>query len=138
MANLIIIRLHPDKPIPAADFTNYLTGLTITAFDLSSGDPTVGTKVGDAIYIAPPSTTTRIFQHVNTFTSLPESVATAVIEVSLPGGYKDYIDHDLRIEVTRGSTTVIDKTLYYNVPMVTVAVIPTPQNFPGLSPTGLY
>ena len=55
MGNLIIIRLHPDKPIKGDVFTSYLDGLTITAYDLSCGDPKVGKIVGSATYLPPPT-----------------------------------------------------------------------------------
>ena len=134
MADLIVIRLHLEKPVAAGDFTTYLTGLTINSFDLPTGDPMVGRKIGDATYIAPPSNASRIFQHVNSITSASESVTTAVIEISLPAGDKDYVDHDFRIEVKRGITPVVDKTLYYNVPIASVSPISNPGQFPGLSP----
>src|SRR5438046_759081 len=111
MADLIIIRLHPDKPTPGASFTAFLNGLTITAFDLSTGDPRVGEKLGDASYVPPPvpatpwlpGPATRIVQHFTDASTVPphqpEAMATAVIEIKLlPPGYKEYVTSDLRIE----------------------------------------
>lgn len=148
MSTLIIIRLHPDKPVAGTDFTAYLSGLTVTAYDLSTGDPKVGTKVGSASYLAPPTPATpwlpdpaaRIVQHF-TMPPLPflptqEAVATAVIEVtSLPPGYKEYVSPDLRLEISRGGATVSDKNFYYDV--VTVpGPVPPSVDFP-LAPANI-
>ena len=107
MANLIIIRLHPDTPVAGTDFTNYLEGLTITAYDLSYAhpkpDPTTATKIGQAIFLDQADanfsdiTKNQIQQHAAQLTlgnallvsvdvggSSPESVATAMIEVNEP------------------------------------------------------
>ena len=40
MPSLLVIRLHPIEPVTGDEFTNYLTGLSITAHDLSFTDPT--------------------------------------------------------------------------------------------------
>ena len=104
---LIIIRLHPDKPIKADEFTNYLNGLIITAYDLSTADSKVGQVLGSAQYRRPPDPDqpwildpdTRIVQHLTTSEGVnvhfplggdfhlqtppvKEAVATAVIEFS--------------------------------------------------------
>ncbi|HZO90884.1 MAG TPA: hypothetical protein VFB38_21335 [Chthonomonadaceae bacterium] len=81
MADMIVIRLHPDKPIGGADFTNYLNGLTLTAYDLSTGDPKVGASIGTATYLPPPNPATpwipdpatRIVQHFRLNPSPPPS-----------------------------------------------------------------
>ena len=151
MASLIIIRLHPDKPISGTDFTNYLNGLTITAHDLSTADSRVGQNIGSAQYLPPPTLATpeipdpntRIVQHFTTPTPIkpvpePEAVATAVIVISEPAGYQEYIAPDLRIEIKRGADTISDKNFYYNVAIASVAIIPIPLTFPGLEPTSLY
>src|SRR5262245_2041573 len=152
MANLIVIRLHPDKPIAGSDFTNFLNGLTITAYDLSTADTRVGTKVGDAAYVAPPDATTPwipdpttgIVQHFTTSSGLPptssqlEAVATVVIQVTLPAGYQEYVSPDLRIDIRRNGSTISDKSLYYDVAIASVGAIPTPDNFPGMVPVSLY
>ncbi|MEO6921017.1 MAG: neuraminidase-like domain-containing protein [Collimonas sp.] len=143
MSALIVIRLHPDHPIPGGSFSAYLSGLTVTAYDLSTGDPTVGQVLGSAVYVAPPvpatpwipAPTTGIVQH---FTTLllrpPEAVATAVIEIAPPAGYKEYVSSDLRIEISRGGSTVTDKTLYYDI--ITVpGPAPLPVFFPDLDPS---
>jgi hypothetical protein len=155
MANLIVIRLHPDKPVAGADFTKYLnglSGLTITAYDLSCGDPKVGTKVGDASFLPPPNPATpwipdpatRIVQHFTTpvFPLLPspEAVATAVIDPNLlPAGYKEYVSPDLRLEISSNGTTILDKNFYYDVTTVP-GPVPATASFPTLpaSDVGVY
>jgi len=150
MANLIVIRLHPDKPIAGTEFADYLTGLTITAFDLSCGDPKFGTQVGSAGYLPPPDPAqpwipdpaSGIVQHF-TIPLLPfppnaEAVATAVLEVTLPSGYHEYVTPDLRIEASRAGTTLSFKNLYYDVQILPVGSLPPASSFPGLQPTSLY
>ncbi|MBS0423446.1 MAG: insecticidal toxin complex protein [Proteobacteria bacterium] len=149
---LIIIRLHPDKSIAGGEFADYLSGLTITAYDLSVGDPKMGTKVGEAGYLPPPNPanpwipdpSTGIVQH---FTPLqiqpprppqPESVATAVIEVSVPAGYKEYVSPDLRITITRTGSAISEKNFYYDVEIASVGALPPANSFPSLTPTSLY
>jgi hypothetical protein len=145
MADLIVIRLHPDKPIAGSSFTDYLSGLTIAAYDLSCGDPKVGKKLGEASWIAPPDPSqpwlpdpgSGIVQHY-TFPPplppsppLPEAAATAVIEAGLlPGGYKEYVAPDIRIEITRGGMTLSEKTVFYDVQTVP-GPPPAPLAFPG-------
>src|SRR5437660_2719843 len=56
MTNLIVIRIVPQSPVKADDFTkdlSYAGGLQITAYDLSFNSPTTGQSVGTAVYIAP-------------------------------------------------------------------------------------
>jgi hypothetical protein len=55
MPSLLVILLHPVKPVTADEFTNYLNGLSITAHGLSFTDPTGAATpaLGPVIYIAP-------------------------------------------------------------------------------------
>ena len=111
MPNLIIIRLHPDKPVAGTDFTTYLEGLTITAYDLSYAnpkpDPATAIQIGQAKFLdqADPNfsdiTKNQVQQHaallnlpfpatlvsVDVGGSIPESVATAMIVVNETGIY---------------------------------------------------
>jgi len=48
MPEVILIRLVPMKPTTGADFSNYLSNLSIRAFDLSFGNTADGTLVGQA------------------------------------------------------------------------------------------
>jgi len=150
MANLIIIRLHPDSSIPGADFANYLSGLTVTAFDLSCGDPKIGTAVGSASYLPPPDPGqpwipdpgSGIVQHFTIpllpFPPTPEAVATAVIEVTLPSGYREYVTSDLRVEVSGGGTSFFSKSMYYDVELLALGSLPPSSSFPALGPPSLY
>src|SRR5579872_897834 len=150
MAQWIVIRLHPDKPAAGGDFTTYLQGLSITAFDLSTADTRVGAKLGTASYVAPPNpaqswipdSTSRFVQHftippIPLLDPAPESVATAVIEItSLPAGYKEYPSTtpdrpDLRLEITRGGTKIPQQDVYYDV-VVQPSPVPTSATFPTL------
>ena len=134
MAQWLVIRLHPENPAAGADFTAYLQGLTITAYDLSTADPTNGAELGSASYVAPPNAsqpwipdpTAGIVQHFTTpplpQLPAPEAVATAVIQITaLPAGYKEYDTYDLRLVVTRGGVSIPESQLYYDV-----AVEPSP------------
>ena len=146
MGQWIVIRLHPAKPVAGADFTTYLQGLTITAYDLSCADTRIGAKVGTASYVAPPDATkpwlpdatSRIVQH---FTVPPvpwllpteEAAATAIIEITaLPGGYKEYSKADLRLELTRGTTKIPHKELYYDV-ATQPSPVPAASAFPTIA-----
>lgn len=62
MPSLLVIRLHPVEPISGDDFTNYLDGLTITAFEISFNNQ-AGTQIGQAQYLPPNDPATRIVQH---------------------------------------------------------------------------
>jgi hypothetical protein len=60
MSNYIVIRIIPEKPVSASDFTNYLNPtsaglgpLQITAYDLSFNSPTIGQRIGTAVFVAP-------------------------------------------------------------------------------------
>src|SRR3954451_6812492 len=50
---LIVIRLHPAQAIETDEFTPFLTGLTIEAFDLTVASPLTGVPLGVATYRAP-------------------------------------------------------------------------------------
>ena len=64
MPETIIIRLHPEKPCTAEEFTDYLTGLIITAYDLSFEHPE-GFEIGQASFLPEDPTNNRIFQHLS-------------------------------------------------------------------------
>lgn len=170
MANIIIIRLHPDTPVAGTDFTNYLAGLTITAYDISYAhakpDPATLTQIGQAKYLGSGDpnfsdiTKNKIQQHAAQITFLlpatlvdvtagtPESVATAMIEITGElAGYTEYpgpapSSPDLLLQISRGGTTITEKTLYYNV---VVQNAPLPATSEGIlasfgdpSKTALY
>jgi hypothetical protein len=143
-ADLIILRLHPAKQMAASDFTSYLNGLTITAFDLTYGNSVDGVQIGVATGVAnnhipstsnnavningsPASTRRQILQHyidvndppiLGPLTRQLESVATAVIVVNPPAGHPEYPDpssFDVRIKLQHGGMDVPDHTIDFNV-----------------------
>ncbi|WP_211441256.1 Tc toxin subunit A-related protein [Collimonas humicola] len=139
MSALIAIRLHPDKPTQGVTFISWLAGLVINVYDLNVGDPKTGQLIGSATYVAPPGPpwipdpSTGIVQHFTTLPLIqPEAVATAVIQINEPAGYKEYVSPDLRIEIVRGATTVIDGTLYYDV-QTSPGPLPPAIAFPSMS-----
>lgn len=155
---LIIIRLHPEEPVTGDEFTNYLKGLSIAVHELSFRDPEGdGPALGTAAYVAPklpaspsknpapvPDAKTRISQH---FEIIPGAtakdsstrglfaVATAVIEI--PKDFPWRSEHrslDLRLVITRDGKEIVQKQVYYNVPVAQVAVPKDPNDFPKLQP----
>ncbi|HEY7496087.1 MAG TPA: neuraminidase-like domain-containing protein, partial [Candidatus Tectomicrobia bacterium] len=133
MATLIVIRLHPIEPLDDGnDFTAYLNGLRIQAFDLGLNSP-AGVPIGEAQYLAPPpppppvvfdpsdpNPNTRIVQHFAPSGGLPipvpQAAATAVIEVNLPANHPEHNSYDIRLEITRGGGEIVHRQVYFNVP----------------------
>lgn len=138
MPQVILVRLVPLKPTSAADFSNYLSTLSIRAFDLSFGNTADGTLVGQADGAWVPNTginaagpaftpaTQRILQHfsvypvqINPFPAPPdpdvrlEAVATAVIELNPPA--TEFNTTDLRLEIRQGTQLVSYERLDFNV-----------------------
>jgi hypothetical protein len=150
MPDLVILRLHPAEPISGSDFTAFLSGLTITAFDLSFADSVGGVQIGMASGLANPhlgSTTnnnvninnTSILQHyvdvndpppLGPLTRKLEAAATAVIVVNAPAGHHEYPNgssYDIRLEIKRNGLDIIDRTLDYNVTVTTVGSLSNDQ-----------
>ncbi|MFF4606442.1 neuraminidase-like domain-containing protein [Streptomyces sp. NPDC001339] len=152
MPDLIIVRLHPTEPVTAQTFTQALTGLTITAYDLTFGDSTHGVAIGTAKGLADPHvppggidpvddsvdlTQTQIIQHykdvtigLGTKVRALQSAATAVIVADPPGGHTEYPtanSFDLRLDISRNGTQIADKTLDFNIVVTTVTTLPTDQ-----------
>jgi hypothetical protein len=132
MPPVIVIRLHPEEPTTGADFSSYLTGLTIEAWDASFTKPKVNvatdTPIGTATGI------NRIVQHwLPTLGFPPAAVATAVLEVTSPPPV-EYADPDVVIRVTRGATLVGVFTVDYNVASMTVGSVPLPVGPPAANP----
>jgi hypothetical protein len=145
MPDLIIIRLLPAEPTDGASFTGYLTGLNITVSDMSFANP-LGTNnpIGTAFY-DPADPTSTIVQHVMPLPLLGlAAVATAVIVINPakePPAYPEYVTSDLRLSITRGTQTVVDQSLNYNVGVDTGAVVPPGQDpvaYGTLGPVALY
>jgi hypothetical protein len=149
MSDLIIVRLHPEKPTNGASFTGYLTDLTITVSDMSVANPQgVNNPIGTAFY-SPADPTSTIVQHNMPVPPLPPTsplaaVATAVIVINpakeLPA-YREYVTSDLRLSITRGTQTIVDQSMNYNVGVETGTNVP-PNHDPGkyatLGPVALY
>ena len=54
MANLILVRLHPDQQTDPATFSEALQGLQITAYDLTVANPGQPVQIGTASGLAAP------------------------------------------------------------------------------------
>ena len=134
MPDLIIIRLHPEKPTDGASFTSNLaglnppaTGLHITVSDMSFKDPQGANNPIGTAYYDPADPNSTIVQHLLPFPMLGlAAVATAVIVISLPPPppYAEYVTSDLRLTITRGTQTIVDRSLNYNVGVDAGAVVP--------------
>ena len=127
MANYIVLRLLPPAATDPGQFlADYLTGLTVTVYDLAYQNATSGVLLGSASFAA-----TQIVQHsspplpgpVGTF-----SVATALIEYTAPDPEYDG-SPDLRVEFDRpGAAPLFAPRSYYNVALYDLAgPFPTPD-----------
>ena len=145
MPDLIIIRLHPATPTDGTSFTGYLTALTITVSDMSVANPQgVNNPIGTAFY-NPADPTSTIVQHVMLLpTPGPAAVATAAIVINPakePPVYPEYVTSDLRLTITRGTLTLVDQSLNYNVGVDTGAAVPANHDavaYAALGPVALY
>jgi len=121
---LIVIRLVPPAPAAAApagstppSFTDYLAqngGLQIAAYDLSYGDPTTGTLVGTADYIAPTAAPSPM-------SAVPEPPPVAVTPAAYAAGTGIVQQVDLAPAVPTGIGTA--DSAYYTFESVATAVI---------------
>ena len=147
MPQVILVRLVPMKPTSGANFSSYLTNLSIRAFDLSFGNPAEGTPVGQAQGAWIPNTginangpaftpaTQRIVQHFSDYPVPPtmdpdrriEAVATAIIELNPPPA-TEFSTPDLRLEIKQGTQLVAYERLDSNVKVEPDAPI---SNTPG-------
>lgn len=154
MPKLIILRLHPVKPIDGGIFTNYLNGLTITAYDLSFANNKEGNPIGQAARYLPNSNdlpNSRIFQHLapplNQLNTERQKVAiaTAVIELSPTAAGLEYEKPDIRLQVKRDNVTIIDRVIDYNVAVTSDQALPSDlplelysDQYADLKPVGVY
>ncbi|SDZ49779.1 hypothetical protein SAMN05421684_5787 [Asanoa ishikariensis] len=150
---LIVIRLHPTQAIVGDDFTPYLTGLTIEAFDLTVASPLTGVSLGVATYRAPtptpndpfrPNQASDIVQHWAQgepgFPGQPDewkAVATAVLLLPAAAG-PEHTSRDLRLVIRRGTNDLVHRQLYFNVPVDPRATRPARRDFPDIDVTSLY
>ncbi len=147
MPDLIIIRLHPASPTDGPTFTSYLTGLSITVSDMSVANPQgMNNPIGVAFY-NPADPASTIVQHFLSIIPPPPAlaaVATAAIVINPakePPLYPEYVTSDLRLTITRGTLTIVDQSLNYNVGVDTGAVVPAgldPAAYAALGPVALY
>lgn len=153
MSDLIIIRLHAEKPTDGVAFTSYLagagpvatTGLHIEVRDMSFQNPGgAGNVIGTAFY-DPANPSSTIVQHLKPFPPpMLAAVATAVIRIDpakLPPVYPEYVTSDLRLTVKRGTQIIVDRSLNYNVKVDSGAVVPPghdPFDYANLGPVALY
>jgi hypothetical protein len=161
MPQVILVRLVPMKPTSGANFSAYLTNLSIRAFDLSFGNTADGTLVGQAQGAWVPNTginangpaftpaTQRILQHfsvypvqVNPLPAPPdpdvriEAVATAVIELNPPAS--EFNTTDLRLEIRQGTQLVAYERLDFNVKVEPNAPISNnPMTYIGVDPAAV-
>jgi hypothetical protein len=149
---VIVIRVHPLKPVSLADiadFTDALVGLKIEVSDRSFADPDGAMPadiIGSASYL-PGDPNSRIVQHEIALGGLPPvivpaPVATAAIE--MPAPVNEYLGRDLVFTVTRtvaGDVTPIDvKDLNFNIAVDAGALpgAPSPALYEALSPVAAY
>jgi len=131
---LIVIRIVPPAPVAPAPagstpptFADYLAnngGLQISAYDLSYGNPTSGTLVGTAVYIAPTGAPVPTF-------ALPEPPAAPFIPATYgPGtGIVQQIDVEPPVPTGLGA----DLSAFFQFESVATAVIEfTPTSGPPI------
>ena len=137
MPQVILVRIVPKKPTSGADFSTYLSGLSVRAFDHSYSDTTGATLIGEAkgAWVpnsglnasGPPlnSANQRILQHWTVYDVTPpmspqildvrlEAVATAVIELTSPPA-TEFGTADLRLEIKQGTQLVAYEQISFNV-----------------------
>ena len=159
MPSLVIVRVRPSKPMSGTAFTDALTGLQVTAFDLTFGDSTNGVQLGSAATVftssAPGDDTIDltndgvIVQHyvdvpdpINppAFIRLPQAAATAAIVAEPPAGHPEYptsTSFDLRLALDRGGP-IADRRLDVNAVVTTVGSLPTDENDVLAMPPSAY
>lgn len=120
MAKFIILRLHPDKSVPGAVFTGYLSNLEIRAFDASFKDPT-GQQPG-AFLGSTANAPSKIVQHTVPHPDpikaaqgekLIKSVASAMIK--LEPQQSEYAGPDIVLHVLNRANLVRKLEADYNV-----------------------
>lgn len=149
---VILIRIHPLKPVAPADvgaFTDALAGLKVDVSDRSFADPDgvlPADAIGSASYL-PADPNSRIVQHEMSLGGIPPlivpaPVATAAIEMAAP--VNEYLGRDLVLTVTRtvagDVTPIVISDLNFNVAVDAGAmpVAPDPMLYAALSPIAAY
>jgi hypothetical protein len=150
MSALIIVRLHPVKPMAPDAFTDAVKDLVVTAYDETFPENGVAevalgkaqglaTVRGDTV----DATATGIIQHyqddsykdpTNPIDTVSGrfllAAATAVIVANPPTPHAEYPtqdSYDLRLELTRDGQKIADRTIDYNITVVEETSLPTAQ-----------
>jgi len=153
MSDVLIIRLTPQKPTDGASFSSYLKDLTISVSDLSFKEPKgkdasgADNTIGKAFY-DPADANSTIIQHEMPFPALPgtlAAVATAAIVIDPakePPTYAEYVTSDLRLTIKRGTQTLVDQSLNYNIQVDPTAgpalSSQDPATYASFGPVALY
>lgn len=141
MPDFIVIRLHPQDPTAGATFTNFIQNLTIKVIDRSFAKPTGVDSASVPNVIGSASQTGgTIIQHVGAGPAFPPaSAATAVVQITTPSPH-EYVTPDLMLQVTRGTSTLVERDLNYNVDILQSATAPAqdPLTYAALTPVALY
>ena len=149
MPTLVVVRLRPSKPTSGQAFTDALSGLTVSAFDLTFADSANGVQLGSAGTVFTSSgpgddaidltNDGVIVQHYVDITvqanppvvvRKPQAAATAVIVASPPAGHPEYptpTSFDLRLTLDRGGP-IADHQLDFNAVVQNVGSLPTDEN----------
>ena len=149
MPTLVVVRLRPSKPMSGQAFADALSGLHVTAFDLTFADSANGVQLGSAGTVFTSSgpgddaidltNDGVIVQHYVDITvqanppvvvRKPQAAATAVIVASPPAGHPEYptpTSFDLRLTLDR-SGPIADHTLDFNAVVQHVTSLPTDEN----------
>jgi hypothetical protein len=148
MDDYLIIGLYPTQPIPGSDFTGYLDGLMITAYEVefNSPDPIPDStpphpEIGSATYNVPGQTDT-IYQPLFTPKSGPQELAAAAAAViPVPQAIvNQYTSPESLINVVlsvqRNNVTLVDHSINYDVRLDASLTPPTTLALDGT--IGLY
>jgi len=155
MPPVIVVRIVPAVPTDGDTFTEYLSGLSLTAYDrtvrdtsldlvIGENDVSLGTASGLAPFgpspiltvtpgSNPPSYDNSIVQHRDETALTARAAATALIVVNLDlTSYPEYADHtafDVRMAVSRNGVPVsMPLTIEYNIIPSSVPDISTAPN----------
>jgi hypothetical protein len=143
MPNSLVIGLYPTAPITGAEFTNYLSHLSITAYEVDFENPTPvpdanHLKIGTATFNVPPQPDS-IFQLEIIPKNPPPLIelgAAAAAIIPLPAGMNKYLAPESLInvvlDVRRDGVHLVDHSINYDVALANV--VPGPS----LDGVGLY
>ena len=116
-ADLVIVRIRPEKPTDGSSFAESLTGLTLELFDRSFAYPNGGRKIGGASFDQPDRQAGVIVQHAYPPDVVDElvlqAVATAVVVVD--HDTPEYQTADVLLKAARGDVSVAVNSVDYNV-----------------------